>query len=463
MSERDYRGCSWWLESCEDDLTPRPALDGSIDVDVAIMGAGFTGLWTAWHLLQREPGLEIAVIEKEIAGFGASGRNGGWCYAGFAVGPDAMTQRFGREAARSVALAMIGAVNNVKDVCENENIDADMAHSGAIEFARAPYQVPKIRGMAEEYAAIGLEDRVPLLDAAQAAEHLRVHGAIEAVWTKDGLTVQPAKLARGLARAVERRGATIYEQTAVLDYHGGERPRLVTSRGEVRARRAIVLAGEAYLSQLDKTRRHVIPITSNIVLTERLPASFWEEVGWEGRATVGGFGPTGAYIQRTKDDRIAFGPYRGRYPWLSRISDAFERDEATFAHARRAAAVWVPGLQAYQFTRSWGGVLGSPRDHLPTMGFNPRTKVGMAFGYTGEGVAAANLSGQVLGDLITGRDTELTHLPMATHQPQPWEPEPLRWAGVTYVRKSHYRLDEEAERTGAYPERKTLAQRLYDR
>jgi glycine/D-amino acid oxidase-like deaminating enzyme len=374
-----------------------------------------------------------------------------------------MTKRYGKEAARAVALAMIGAVDNVEDVCANEGIDADIIRSGAIEFARAPYQVPKVRGMAEEYAAIGLEDRVPLLSADEAARHLRVPNALMAVWTKDGLTVQPAKLARGLARAVERRGATIYEQTAVLDYSGGERPRFVTDRGEVRARRAIVLAGEAYLSQLDKTRRHVIPITSNIVLTEPLPASFWEDVGWEDRATVGGFGPTGAYIQRTKDDRIAFGPYRGRYPFNSQITAAFERDEATFAHARRAAHVWFPGLKDHEFTRAWGGVLGSPRDHLPTMGFNPRTKVAMAFGYTGEGVAAANLSGQVLGDLITGRDTELTHLPMATHKPEPWEPEPLRWAGVTYVRKSLYKLEEQAEQTGAYPERKTLAQRLANR
>ncbi|MGI9252198.1 MAG: NAD(P)/FAD-dependent oxidoreductase [Thermomicrobiales bacterium] len=463
MTDRDYRGYSWWLESCGDELTPRPALDGSIEVDIAILGAGFTGLWTAWHLLQREPDLNVAIIEKEIAGFGASGRNGGWCYAGFAVGPDEMTKRYGKEAARSVALAMIGAVNNVADVCANENIDADIAHSGAIEFARAEYQLAKVRGMAEEYAAIGLEDRVPLLNAAEVAEHLRIPGAIEAVWTRDGLTVQPAKLARGLARAVERRGATIYEQTTVLNYHGGARPSFTTDRGEVRARRAIVLAGEAYLSQLDKTRRHVIPITSNIVLTEVLPPSFWEEVGWAGRATIGGFGPTGAYIQRTKDDRIAFGPYRGRYPYLSRISDAFERDEATFAHARRAASVWFPGLKEFEFTRAWGGVLGSPRDQLPTMGFNPSTKVAMAFGYTGEGVAAANLSGQVLGDLITGRETDLTHLPMATHKPKPWEPEPLRWAGVNFVRQSHYKLDEEAELTGAYPERKTLAQRLYDR
>ncbi|HEU5433081.1 MAG TPA: FAD-dependent oxidoreductase [Thermomicrobiales bacterium] len=460
---KDYRKYSYWLETCGDDLTPRPPLNGSVDVDVAILGAGFSGLWTAYHLLKREPNLRVALVEGEIAGFGASGRNGGWCYAGFAIGPAEMTRRHGAAAARATALAMIGAVGDVERVCREEGIDADIVRSGAVEFARAPYQLPKVRGMAAEYAAVGLADRVPLLDAAEATAKLRVPGALAAVWTRDGLTVQPAKLARGLARAVERRGGVIYEQTRVTDYDGGDRPVLHTERGDVRARRAIVLAGEAYLSQLAKTRRHIAPVTSNIVVTESLPAAVWAKIGWDGRETVGGFGPTGAYIQRTIDGRIAFGPYRGRYPLLSQITDRLDHDEAVYAHAKRSALVWFPDIAGAKFTHQWGGVLGVPRDHMPTMGFNRRTKVGMAFGYTGEGVGAANLSGRTLTDLITETDSELTHLPMATHTPQPWEPEPLRWLGVSYVRQSLYKLEEEAERTGAYPTRKTLAQRLFER
>ncbi|HEU0116166.1 MAG TPA: FAD-dependent oxidoreductase, partial [Thermomicrobiales bacterium] len=268
---KDYRKYSFWLDTCGDDLTPRPPLDGSVDVDVAILGAGFSGLWTAYHLLQREPNLRVALVEAEIAGFGASGRNGGWCYAGFAIGPAEMTRRHGAAAARATALAMIGAVDDVERVCQEEGIDADIVRAGAVEFARAPYQLPKVRGMAAEYVAVGLADRVPLLDAADATAKLRVPGALAAVWTRDGLTVQPAKLARGLAHAVERRGGVIYEQTRVVDYAGGERPVLHTERGDARARRAIVLAGESYLSRLAKTRRHIAPVTSNIVVTEPLP------------------------------------------------------------------------------------------------------------------------------------------------------------------------------------------------
>lgn len=460
---KDYRKYSYWLETCGDDLTPRAPLDGSIDVDVAILGAGFTGLWTAYHLLRREPGLSVAVIEKEIAGFGASGRNGGWAYAGFAVGPSEMTRRHGATAARATALAMISAVDDVEHVAASEGIDADIVRNGALEIARREHQIPKVHGMWKEFDDVGLGDRVVWLDADEARDHVNVPGVLGGVWTKDGLTVQPAKLVRGLARAVERRGGRIYEQTTVLDYSGGDTPVLRTNHGDVRAKRAIVLAGEAYLATLPKTHRHVIPITSNIVITEPLPQPVWDQIGWEGRETLGGFGSDGAYIQRTRDNRIAFGPYRGRYPFLSKITDEIDLDQGVFDHAKRSALNWFPAIEGYQWTNEWGGVLGVPRDQMPTMGFNRRTKVGLAYGYTGEGVAAANLSGRVLTDLITEIESELTTLPMVTHEPKLWEPEPLRYMGVTYVRNSHYKIEEEAERVGHYPEKKTLAQRFYDR
>jgi glycine/D-amino acid oxidase-like deaminating enzyme len=463
MNERRYEGFSFWLETCGDDLTPRPALDGSVDVDVAILGAGYTGLWTAYQLLQREPGLRVGIVEAEIAGFGASGRNGGWCYPSIALGPAELTSRYGRDAARAVLLAMIDAVHEVDRVCTAEGIDAAIARDGALDIARASWQLPKVIGAVEEYEAAGMGDHVVLLDAAQTLARVPAAGAIAAMWKKDAIAVQPAMLARGLARAVERHGATIWERTRVLDYRGGERPVLVTDRGEVRASRAIVLAGEAYLAQLDKTRRNLIPLTSNMVITEPLPESFWAEHGWHGRELVGGSGLTGAYIQKTADGRVALGPFRTRYPFNSQITDALDLDEEVFAHARRSVATWFPMLAGARFTHAWGGVFGMPRDGMPTMGFNPRTKVAMACGYSGSGVSTATLSGQVLGDLITGRDTALTHLPMTSHKPREWEPEPLRWAGVTYVQRSHVSLQEKIDRTGRVPRRKTIAQRFYDR
>src|SRR5690606_32564512 len=155
---KDYSSYSFWLENSGDDLTPRPPLDGSISVDVGIMGAGFTGLWTAYYLLQRDPSLKIAIVEAEIAGFGASGRNGGWCFSGFPVGPLELLEKYGREAAREVSLAMYQSVDDVGRVCREEGIDAHYAKGGELEIARADYELPKLQRMYDEYAAIGLED-----------------------------------------------------------------------------------------------------------------------------------------------------------------------------------------------------------------------------------------------------------------------------------------------------------------
>lgn len=460
---KDYASYSFWLENAGDDLTPRPPLEGPAEVDVAILGAGFTGLWTAYQLLKRDPSLNVLVVEKEIAGFGASGRNGGWCCADFPLSPAIMSKRYGVEAARDVALAMIDSVDDIERVCAEEGIDAHFARGGALAIARAPYDLPKIAEMWQEYADIGLEERVGLLDAAQTAERLRVKDALGSFLIRDGAAVQPARLARGLARAVERHGGRIVEQTTVADYAGGKPPRLFTDRGEVRARRAIVLAGEAYLSRLPKLRRHVIPLTSHIVITEPLLPEIWEQIGWAGREVAIGFGSTAGYLNHTADGRIAFGAYRSRYPFNSRITDDLNQMEDVFTHARMAARTWFPALRDVQFTHAWGGVLGVPRERMPTMGFNPATGVALAFGYSGEGVATSNLSGRVLADLITGVDSDLTHLPMASHKPKPWEPEPLRALGVNLVRRSRYKEIEQVERTGTYPRRPSLAARIFSR
>ncbi len=457
----DYRSLSFWLETCGDDLTPRAPLDGSTTADVAILGAGFTGLWTAYELFRREPSLRIAIIEAEIAGFGASGRNGGWCFSGFPVSPLRLLERYGYDAARAVSLAMIESVDLVGHVCQAEGIEAHYVKGGELEIARAPYDLPKLQAMYDECRAIGLESHVALLDTRETVQRLNAARAAGAFFNREGAAIQPARLARGLARAVERRGARIYEQTRVTGYTPGPHPCLMTPRGAVSAR-VIVLAGEAYLSQLPQHRRDIIPLTSHIVLTEPLAPERWEQIGWSNREVVGGFGTTGGYLQRTADGRIAFGAYRARYPFNSRITPELDRNEEIFAHARRAALDWFPMLAGVRFTHAWGGVFGAPRDRMPLMTYDPRTGIAIARGYTGEGVATANLAGRVLADLVTERDTELTRLPMTKHHPRRWEPEPLRWLGVTFVRRSRLKLLEQVERTGRYPDKPTLAQRLWE-
>jgi len=457
---KDYSRYSFWLENSGDDLTPRPPLDGSTSVDVAILGAGFTGMWVAYHLLQRDPSLNVAVLEAEIAGFGASGRNGGWCFSGFPYSPSALTDKYGRDAARAVSLAMYETVDNVGEVCERENIDAHYAKGGELEIARAAYDLPKLEEMYNEYRSIGLEDHYRLFDKAETEERIRVAGAVGSFWNMEGAAIQPARLARGLARAVERHGGTIYEQTRVTQFVPGPLPRLDTERGNVSAK-AIVLAGEAYLSQIPQVSRRIVPATSHIVITEPLSDEIWEQIRWQHRDVVGGFGTKGGYLNHTADGRIAFGPYRGKYPFNSAITDELDRQEEIFEHARKSALDWFPMLAGTRFTHSWGGVFGVPRDHMPIMQFDKRTGVGMAYGYSGEGVATANLSGRVLADLITETDSDLTRLPMTRHAPMEWEPEPIRWAGYSLVRRGRYRAAEEVERVGAYPEKPSFAQRLW--
>lgn len=458
---KDYASYSYWLENSGDDLTPRAPLDGSTTVDVAILGAGFTGLWTAYHLLRRDPSLNVAVLEAEIAGFGASGRNGGWCFAGFPLSPTELTERYGQDAARAISLAMYDSVDDVGAVCEREGIDAHYAKGGELEIARADYELPIIEEMYADFRSVGLEDHYEMFDAEQTAERIQVAGAVGSFWNREGAAVQPARLARGLARAVERHGGTVYEQTRVVDFTPGPpAPIFHTEHGDVTAK-VVVLAGEAYLAEQPKMRRRILPITSHIVLTEPLSDDVWSEIGWERREVVGGFGSEGAYLNHTADGRIAFGPYRSHYPFRSRITDDINIQEEIFAHGRKAALSWFPALEGVEFTHSWGGVLGMPRDHMPTMAYNRPTGVAFAFGYTGDGVATTNLSGRLLTDLITETKSELTELPMTRHRPRKWEPEPLRWIGSQMVMWSRHRNERKAEKSGQLPEGETLAERLW--
>ena len=456
---KDYRSYSFWLETAGEDLAPRPALRGPAEADVAILGAGFTGLWTAYYLLKQEPSLRVVVLEAEIAGFGASGRNGAWCNAAFPVSPGELARRFGAEAARELLLEMRGAVEEVGRVAEAEDIDAQYFRGGQLRVARGPSQLPGIEDTYESFRTLGLEAGLRLLDAEETARHVRITNAEGALHSPHCATIHPARLARGLARAVERLGGTIFEQTPVTDYETGGNPRLVTALGETRAR-TVVLAGEAYLARLRKLRRQVLPIYSLIVLTEPLSERRWEEIGWEGRECVASNRYTVDYLSRTADGRILFGGRGAPYHYGSRIEDEYDRHEPTHEMLRRTAKEWFPALEGARFTHAWGGPLGVPRDWMPTMSYDPASGVATARGYTGQGVATANLSGRTLADLILGRDTAITRLPTVNHEPRLWEPEPLRWLGARYVQRGLMRVDDRAERTGEPPSGKTLAERL---
>ena len=456
---KDYATYSFWLETCGDDLTPRPRLDGSTNVDVAIMGAGYTGLWTAYYLLKRDPSLKVVIIEREIAGFGASGRNGGWCYPGFPVSGTVLRERFGLEAARATVQAMYDTFEEIERVIAEEKIDAQWARGGFLRLARGEHQRPSVEGGYQAAAALGFGDRYRLLDAAQVAEMVRVTKAVAGLYNPTGASVHPARLARGLARAVERRGGTIYEQTPVLDYETGRAPRFVTPYGDVRAK-TIVLAGEAYSQQLPKLQRTLVPMYSLIVLTEPLAESDWAQIGWRNRELVSSSRMSVDYLNRAADGRILFGGRGAPYRMHSSIDDSLDRHQPTHAMLRRMAIEWFPALNDVRFTHAWGGPLGMPRDWMPTTSFDAATRVARAGGYTGSGVATAHLFGRILADLISGETTTLTRLPIVNHRSPRWEPEPLRWLGIRYAQEGFARLDRKAEQTGIAPTGRTLVERI---
>ena len=464
-------GVSFWLEDAGDDLAPRPSLDGSIDVDVAILGAGFTGLWTALELLKREPSLRVAVVEREIAGFGASGRNGAWCSGELNIGMDLLAERHGIEAAKAVRRAMHETVDEVARASAAEGIDAAFRKGGTLLVARGPAEMPALRATAEEYERFGFGDHCQVLGRDGLDERLRVAGAEGALHLPDCAAVHPGRLVRGLARAVERRGGTIFEQTPVTAFaagartapggarSGAERPVLRAPGGDVRAE-TVVLAGEAYLTELPQLHRQLLPIYSLIVLTEPLTDEQWASIGWHEHECVSSFRLTIDYLSRTPDGRILFGGRGAPYHFGSRIEPRFDRDEATHAMLRRMLVRWFPALRGIRFTHAWGGPLGMPRDWMPSFSFDPQAGIASARGYTGHGVATSNLAGRTLADLITGRRTALTELPFANHRSRDWEPEPLRWMGARFVQLSMMRLDRLAERRGRAPTGRSLAERL---
>ncbi len=456
---RDYASTSFWLETCGDDLTPRPGLTGSIDVDVAILGAGYTGLWTAYYLLARQPSLKIAIVESEIAGFGASGRNGSWCTANFALSPGAVAKTYGRERAVALYRALAASVDEVARVASSEGFDIQFVKGGGLSVARGPQQLPWVRESYAELEALGLGDRVRLLDRAETDAVVRIAGAEGAIYYKDAANLHPGRLVRGLARAVERKGATIYERTSVDDFSTGSRPALHTKFGDVNAK-TIVLCGEAYLSRLKALHRQLIPVYSLMTLTEPLSNADWDAIGWRHRECIDSCRLTIEYAAKTADGRILFGGRGAPYHFGSGIEDAYDRHEPTIRMFQDGVRNWFPRLAAVRFTHAWGGPLGVARDFTPTMMFDRASGVASARGYVGNGVATSNLAGRVLADLITDVNSEITTLPCVNHRSPDWEREPLRYLAVHYIQNAYWKIDQKSERTGLAPSGKTLAERL---
>ncbi|THD84808.1 FAD-dependent oxidoreductase [Aliigemmobacter aestuarii] len=436
----------------------RPALAGDIAADVAIIGAGYTGLWSALYLAKADPTLRIVVLEKEFAGFGASGRNGGWLTGGFAWNHDRYLENGGEAGVRAMVAAMGGTVDEVIAVAEAEGIDADILRTDELMVAVTAPQMERLEAEVAHRRHWG-EDRVHAIGADAARARVNIPGIRGAMVVGGVARVQPAKLVRGLAAAVERRGVTICEGTEVTDIAPG---RVKTPQGTVSAG-VILRCTEGFTATLPGLKREWLPLNSAQVVTEPLPEAVWQQIGWQGHEILGDFANAYCYCQRTREGRITVGARGVPYRYGSTVDDHGAPDGETI---RRLIAILhrhFPAARTARIDHAWCGVLGVPRDWCATVGFDADSRIGFAGGYVGVGVSTSNLAGRTLADLALGRDSDLARLPWVNRGVRKWEPEPLRWLGVHGMYALYGLADRQEDRTGRRSGLAALGNRLTGR
>jgi len=414
------------------------ALPGDVDVDVAIVGAGFTGLWTALSLAQRDPALRIAVLERHAVGFGASGRNGGWCSALLTTSLTSLAAEHGRAAAVAAQRAMHAAVDEVGRFAAGAADDAGYHKGGTVTFARTPAQRARLAAELDEARAFGFgSDDVRWMTDDELASVGRPPGTLGAVTTPHCAAVHPLRLVHAIARAAVDAGVLLHTGTAVVAVEPG---RVATPAGVVRAE-VVVLATEAWTAQDPQRRRELAPVYSLMVGSEPLTPAQWDAVGLADRPTFHDARHMIIYGQRTDDGRIAFGGRGAPYHFGSRIDPGFDTDAAVRGRLIATVRELYPTLDDVEFPYHWGGPLGVPRDWRPTVRFDRASGIAVAGGYVGDGVSTTNVAGRTLADLITCCDSDLTHLPWVDHRSPRWEREPWRWLGANAGRIAAGRAD----------------------
>jgi glycine/D-amino acid oxidase-like deaminating enzyme len=419
------------------------------------VGGGYTGLWTAYELRRADPSLDVVVLEAQTAGFGASGRNGGWVLGQLAGTREHWARRAGREGVLALERAIRDTVDEVGRVVADEGIDCDFVKGGSLAVAQTELELRRLqRSVVEDREwGMGPQDS-ELLDPAATAARVAVAGAVGARYTPHCARVQPAKLARGLTLAAERAGAVIHEHTPVTRIEPGSAH---TASGVVRARH-VVRATEGYTAGLPGLHRALVPLNSSMIVTAPLRPDVWAQLHWREAETMVDARHRYVYLQRTADGRIAIGGRGVPYRYGSRTDREGPLPARTAAALRARLVELFPAVHDAGIADGWHGVLGVPRDWAPAVELDRATGLAWAGGYVGEGVAAANLAGRTLRDLLLGRDTELTRLPWVGAGSRQWEPEPLRFLGVRGVYALYGNADAREGKTG----RPAIAARVAD-
>ena len=397
-----------WDATLKNKSTERESLKKTEEVDVAIIGAGFTGLWCAYHLLSNNPDLKIAIIEKERVGFGASGRNGGWVSALYpsGIGADEVTPH------------LVQSINEIGIFASKYTPDSNFRKGGSVTFARNKGQLKRLKNN------IG---SATFLDKSQTEEKVKVDGALGSLFTPDCATIHPGRFVRALADHVEQLGARIYEKSPSLR---NSDHKVTTPSGALNAT-TVISATEAFA----KNSRERVPLYSLMVATEPISEKIWDQLGINNGESFAEASHLVTYGQRTADNRLAVGGRGAPYLFGSLMRSSAENNSQVHDQLIAMVRQWFPLLANTQFTHRWGGAVSVTRDWQPFANFNKATGQAKAGGYVGDGVTLSYLAAKTLADLILDNGSELTNLPFVNHSVPLWEPEPFRWVGVNSVVK----------------------------
>jgi glycine/D-amino acid oxidase-like deaminating enzyme len=412
-----------------------------VTADVVIVGGGFTGLWTAYFLQEIKPDLGIVILEQDICGGGPSGRNGGFA-SGWWDELHGLVTLYGAEGAVRGCREISHSIAGIGAFCEKHGVDAWFTHAGYVFAATSARHEELCVEMAQLASEVGAPEEMRLLSAAEVRQRCASPAFQGGAYMRDGASVQPAFLARGLRRVVLERGATLHEGTVVTRLDAGPPAVAVTPGGTVRARHA-VLALNAWATGWRQLGRRIAAWSSYIVLTAPAPEKL-AEIGWTGGELITDLRTSLRYFRTTRDGRIAFGGGGGRA--RARIDDSFTHDRRAVIEAAEGFRRFFPSFADVPLEDGWGGPIDVSPTHLPTFGSLRPGNVHFALGYTGNGVAPSHLAGRVLGDLVTGRDSDVVRLPMVNPRARTFPPEPLRSMGAAVVRRAIIDYDTAEER-----------------